>query len=64
MRKDTWTMSFTRRHKRLALMRRSVELVKTNCDLPGFSEYLGLKDRRIVICINGVFFYFEPAVNY
>jgi hypothetical protein len=41
-----------------------VERVKTNCDLPGFSEYLRLKDRRIVIHINGVFFYLEPAVNY
>lgn len=41
-----------------------VELVKTNCDLPGFSEYMRLKDRRIVIFINGVFFYFKPAVNY
>jgi hypothetical protein len=41
-----------------------VELIKTNCDLPGFSEYMRLKDRRIVIYINGVFFYFEPAVNY
>jgi hypothetical protein len=41
-----------------------VELVKTNCDLPGFSEYMRLQDRRIVIHINGVFFYFETAVNY
>jgi hypothetical protein len=41
-----------------------VERVKTNCDLPGFSEYLRLRDRRIVIHINGVFFYLEPAVNY
>jgi hypothetical protein len=41
-----------------------VEVIKTNCDLPGFSEYLRLKDRRIVIHVNGVFFYFEPAVNY
>jgi hypothetical protein len=41
-----------------------VELVKTNCALPGFSEYMRLQDRRIVIHINGVFFYFETAVNY
>jgi hypothetical protein len=41
-----------------------VEVVKTNCDLPGFSEYMRLKDRRIIIHINGVFFYLEPAVNY
>ena len=41
-----------------------VEVVKTNCDLPGFAEYIRLRDRRLVIHINGVFFFFEPAVNY
>jgi hypothetical protein len=41
-----------------------VEVVKTNCDLPGFAEYMRLKERRLMIHINGVFFYFEPAVNY
>jgi hypothetical protein len=41
-----------------------VEVVQTNCDLPGFAEYMRLKDRRLIIHINGVFFYFEPAVNY
>jgi hypothetical protein len=41
-----------------------VEVVKTNCSLPGFAEYMRLKDRRLVIHINGVFFFFEPAVNY
>jgi hypothetical protein len=41
-----------------------VEVVKTNCNLPGFAEYMRLRDRRIVIHLNGVFFYFNPAVNY
>jgi hypothetical protein len=41
-----------------------VEMVKTNCDLPGFAEYIRLKDRRLIIHLNGVFFYLEPAVNY
>ena len=41
-----------------------VEVVKTNCDLPGFAEYMRLTDRRLIIHLNGVFFYFEPAVNY
>jgi len=41
-----------------------VEVVKTNCDLPGFAEYIRLKDRRLIIHLNGVFFYFEPAVSY
>lgn len=42
----------------------TVELVKTNCDLPGFAEFMRLKDRRLIIHLNGVFFYFQPAVNY
>jgi hypothetical protein len=41
-----------------------VEVVKTNCDLPGFAEYMRLRDRRLIIHLNGVFFYFKPAVNY
>jgi hypothetical protein len=41
-----------------------IEVVKTNCSLPGFAEYIRLKDRRLIIHLNGVFFYFEPAVNY
>lgn len=41
-----------------------IEVITTGCSLPGFGEYLRLKDRRLVIQINGVFFYFEPAVNY
>ncbi len=42
----------------------TVEVIKTNCDLPGFTEYIRLKDRRLLIHINGVFFFFEPAVTY
>ena len=41
-----------------------VEMVKTNCNLPGFGEYMRLKDRSLIIHLNGVFFYFQPAVNY
>jgi|GEM_PF-2513985 len=41
-----------------------MEVVKTNCTLPGFAEYIRLKDRRLIIYLNGVFFYFEPVVNY
>jgi hypothetical protein len=41
-----------------------VEVIKTNCSLPGFAEYIRLKDRRLIIHLNGVFFYFEPAMNY
>lgn len=36
-------------------------LYKTSCTLPGFGEYLRLSDRRLVVPINGVFFFFEPT---
>jgi hypothetical protein len=48
----------------LDIEREEVEVIKTNCDLEGFAEYMRLEDRRLVIHLYGVFFYFEPAVNY
>jgi len=42
----------------------TVELIKTNCNLPGFGEYIRLQNRQLIIHINGVFFYLSPAVNY
>lgn len=48
----------------LGIADETAEVVKTNCSLRGFSEYLRLQDRRIVINVNGVFFFFTPAVNY
>ena len=41
-----------------------VEVVKTNCALSGFAEYMRLKDSTLIIYLNGVFFYLKPAVNY
>jgi hypothetical protein len=48
----------------LGIEQERVEVVKTNCNLPGFAEYMRLRDRRLIIHLNGVFFYFNPAVNY
>jgi hypothetical protein len=48
----------------LGIAEEVVEVMKTNCDLPGFAEYLRLKDRRLVIYLHGIFFYLEPAVHY
>ena len=48
----------------LSIEQERVEVVKTNCNLPGFAEYIRLRDRRLIIHLNGVFFYFNPAVNY
>jgi hypothetical protein len=47
--------------QRIDLVNEEVELVKTNCTLPGFSEYLRLPDGRLVINIDGVFFFLEPV---
>ena len=50
--------------QKLNIADETVEVIKTDCNLTGFAEYLHLRDRRVVININGVFFYLEPAVNY
>jgi hypothetical protein len=41
-----------------------LQVFKTNCGLPGFQEYMRLGDGRLIVPINGVFFFFEPAVAY
>jgi hypothetical protein len=41
-----------------------VQVFKTYCSLPGFQEYMRLGDGRLIVPINGVFFFFEPAVAY
>jgi hypothetical protein len=48
----------------LGIAEDEVEVVKTDCNVPGFAEYLRLKDRRLVIYLHGVFFYLEPTVHY
>lgn len=48
----------------LGIAEETVDVIKTNCSLPGFDHYLRLKDRRLVIYLNGIFFYLKPKVNY
>ncbi len=48
----------------LGIEEETVGIVKTNCDLPGFAEFIRLRDGRLIIHLKGVFFYFTPAVNY
>lgn len=38
-----------------------IEVVRTGCSLPGLGEYLQLKGSRLVIQIQGVFFYLDPV---
>jgi hypothetical protein len=42
---------------------RELQVVKTNCTITGFQEYLRLSDNRLVVPINGVFFHFEPVLT-
>jgi len=50
--------------KDLELTDQLIEVVRTDCSLPGFQEYMRLGDRRLVIQVRGVFFFFEPKVTY
>jgi len=44
----------------LGIEDREIQVVSTNCKIAGFQEYLCLSDNRLLVPINGVFFYFEP----
>jgi hypothetical protein len=46
----------------LGIDEQKMQVIKTNCDIPGFQEYMRLSDRRLIVPIKGVFFFFEPAV--
>ena len=48
----------------MKLKEQPVTQITTNCHLNGFSNYLQLADRRIIIFINGVAFFLVPAINY
>ncbi len=48
----------------LDILEETIQVIKTDCRLPGFSEYIRLMDRRLIVWIEGVFFVFEPTVNY
>ncbi len=46
----------------LGIDNQDMQVFKTNCSLPGFQEYMRLPDGHLIVPINGVFFFFEPAV--
>lgn len=56
----TWQTTLTE----LGIDFSELQVIKTNCSLPGFQEYMRLGDRRLIVPINGVFFFFTPAVTY
>ncbi len=41
-----------------------LQVVKTNCGIPGFQEYVRLADGRLIVPIDGVFYFFAPKRNY
>jgi hypothetical protein len=41
-----------------------MKVILTNCDIPGFNEYMHLEDGRLVIFVNGVFFFFRLNITY
>ncbi|MCX6034296.1 MAG: hypothetical protein NTV38_04870 [Chloroflexi bacterium] len=47
----------------LGIEDQDLQVFKTNCTLPGFQEYMRLGDGRLIVPINGVFFFFEPTVT-
>jgi hypothetical protein len=48
--------------KDLGIEEREIQLVRTNCTITGFQEYLRLSDNRLLVSIKGVFFKFEPQL--
>jgi hypothetical protein len=48
----------------LNLADQDVRVINTDCHLPGFSSFIRLKDRRLMVNIMGVFFFFEPNITY
>ncbi len=58
---------FTQRYgispRKLGIEDGTIRVIKTNCRLDGFAEYIRLGDRRLIAVINGVFFFFAPNVN-
>ncbi len=61
---DYFRKSYRTTPQNLGIEEEEIQVIKTNCDLPGFKEYIRLKDGRLIIHLNGVFFYFSPNVNY
>jgi len=55
---DVWQVT----PQTLGIDKQEMQVIRTNCDIAGFQEYMRLSDRRLIVPINGVFFFFEPAV--
>jgi len=47
----------------LGIEDQELQVFKTDCTLPGFREYMRLGDGRLIVPIEGVFFFFKPTVT-
>jgi hypothetical protein len=58
---------FSERHQikpqMLDISEETIRVFKTDCQLPGFSEYIQLTDGSLIVWIEGVFFFFEPNIK-
>jgi hypothetical protein len=48
----------------LGIADETLKVIRTTRDMPGFTEYMRLQDRRLVIFLHDVFFFLEPHVTY
>ncbi len=62
--RDYFKRTFAIEPEALGIPDDNVDIVTTDCNLPGFKEYVRLKDRRLIVRMDGVFFYFRPAVDH
>jgi hypothetical protein len=44
----------------LSIQQADLKVIKTNCDIPGFQEYMLLDGGKLMIGLDGVFFEFVP----
>lgn len=47
----------------LGINDQEITVISTTCALEGFQEYVRLQDRRLIVRIQGIFFFFEPRVQ-
>ena len=62
--RDYFKKTFAIEPEALGIADETVEVFTTSCGLPGFNEYVRLRDRRLIVRLDGVFFYFKPAVDF
>jgi hypothetical protein len=62
--KDYFSSHFDISPQEVGVKDARVQVVRTSCGLPGFSEYVRLPNRQLIVFRNGVLLVFSPWVNY